>query len=992
MRQLQVHQCLVLRALVLSALSYTLSASLRVSMHSVSAETQTTSTQVQPSRSQKLEAQKTNLAQELPPSTDPLLNLPQPAANPQPPLPLQSRVITVIRTNSSEWEAIATTLTGVKYVTVTLDALSETSLDKASVVLLPNAESLTAQQMQILKAWADRGGRLIITGAAGKNSEPEVQAQLRSLVGGYWDSKVETPANLVLRSSIEYDWARAVPEVSTTPLTNGGTLRITEGNSRTVAYWSANKAAILAKNNVIHLGWAWGTDKTHHAFDRNWLIVAAESNLQASNSQTTSRRSSEVAAIPATSDSQALRGTTQQSSFPDSILTKPIPISSIPKPSLPFTYPPNSQPKYPASLSPTQANPSQTPAIASTTTTTTTATQTTSLRKIPLLLPPRTPATYIPAPTPALPPISDQPIFTLEALTMHQELQELIGRVENAMTTANTAQGRSLGTASNQLTTINIAKQLLKDLPQLIADRQFVQARTLWQLSRQNLWKDYPSDLLVALPEVRAMWLDRGTIVAAGSEERLARVFDRMAASGVNTVFLETVNAGYPIYPSRVAPQSNPLTRGWDPLASAVRLAHQRNMELHAWVWVFGVGNTRHNTLIGKPANYVGPVLEAYPQWANIEQNGSIFAPEGKTFLDPANPEVQDYLLRLYREIVTQYKVDGLQLDYIRYPRQDLGSADFGFSTVARSRFMQLTGVDPVNLSPNNRSLWWAWTEFRAQQVNQFVGRVSKEMRAIKPNLMLSAAVFPWKFNERLSRMQQNWENWVSKGEIDMLMPMTYVGETSRFIRQEVKPTLTAVGQSPVLFLPGMLIRDLPDIELLDQLQAIRDLPASGYSLFAAEHLRPSFENILRHARTNQDAQILPHRRPFAAAQARYTALKQEWQALLKYNLLWVKGENLAIWQQEVESLDRVLQTLNLQPTPANLKIATLSLDRMSTNLPKWMKLENLEQPYRVTTWVNRLEAIAAIVRYGEAKMAAGRGDTIGGSLIVNMAENIRKD
>jgi uncharacterized lipoprotein YddW (UPF0748 family) len=985
MRQIRVRrQCFVFRALLFSSLSLSIAvaaqpdtcnfAFARSQVLSGSAISQT---QTEPD-SQKLETQN---PQNLPQSNDPLLNLPQPAANPQPPLPIQSRVITVIRSNTTDWEAIATTLTGIKYVTVNLESLSDSSLDKASIVLLPNVENLSDRQMQILKVWADRGGRLIITGAAGKNSEPEVQAKLRSLVGGYWDSKLETATNLILRSSIEYDWARAVPEVSTTMLSNGGTLRITGANSKTVAYWSADKAAILAKNNAIHLGWQWGTDKTRHAFDRNWLIVAAESNLQSANSQVSNQRSALDLQANSRSNSQSLRETTQPTVSLDSLLTKPIPSSSIPKPSVPLTYPPNPQAatKYPdSSLNPTPQNSLKNPA--SVTTTPSTPTTQTS-RKIPLLLPPRTPPTYIPAPTPALPPISDQPIFTLEALTMQQELQELIGRVENAMTSANTAQGRTLGLASSQLTTINTAKQLLKDLPQLISDRQFVQARTLWQRSRQNLWKDYPPDLLVAMPEVRAMWLDRGTIVSSGSEEGLARIFDRMAAAGVNTVFLETVNAGYPIYPSRVAPQTNPLTRGWDPLASAIRLAHRRNMELHAWVWVFGVGNTRHNTLIGKPANYVGPVLEAYPQWANIEQNGAIFTPEGKTFLDPANPEVQDYLLRLYREIVTQYKVDGLHLDYIRNPRQDLGSADFGFSPVARAKFAQLTGVDPIHISPNNRSLWWSWTEFRAQQINQFVGRVAKEMRSLKPNLTLSAAVFPWKANERLTRMQQNWETWVNKGDIDLLTPMTYVGETSRFIRQEVKPTLTAVGHAPVLFLPGMLIRDLPDIELLDQLQAVRDLPSSGYSLFAAEHLRPSFENILRHAHTSQDARILPHRQPFAAAQARYAALKQEWQALLKSNLLWVKGENLANWQQQSESLDRALQALLVQPTSANLKIATIELERMSKNLPKWMQLENLEQPYRVTTWVNRLEAIAAIVRYGEARMATEKGEVVSDSL-----------
>ncbi|MHC5832554.1 MAG: family 10 glycosylhydrolase, partial [Nostoc sp.] len=97
-----------------------------------------------------------------------------------------------------------------------------------------------------------------------------------------------------------------------------------------------------------------------------------------------------------------------------------------------------------------------------------------------------------------------------------------------------------------------------------------------------------------------------GTIVRAGSKAGLAQIFDRLAQAGINTVFFETVNAGYTIYPSQVAKEQNPLIRGWDPLAEAVKLAHERDMELHAWVWTFAAGNQRHNQIINANPNYPG--------------------------------------------------------------------------------------------------------------------------------------------------------------------------------------------------------------------------------------------------------------------------------------------------------------------------------------------------------------------------------------------------
>jgi uncharacterized lipoprotein YddW (UPF0748 family) len=557
-------------------------------------------------------------------------------------------------------------------------------------------------------------------------------------------------------------------------------------------------------------------------------------------------------------------------------------------------------------------------------------------------------------------PLDHRPLSPVEVVAMRQELQDLIGRVESAILAGSDRINTNAELALNQ------ARQVWRNLPQMVSAGQYREARLAWEQARYSLWQNYP--VVSAKSEVRAIWLDRGTIVAAGSEAGLAKIFDRLAKAGVNTVFLETINAGYPIYPSRVAPQPNPLIRGWDPLASAIRLARQRNMELHAWVWVFSAGNQRHNPIVGKPESYVGPVLERYPQWANLNRSGTVYTPEGKMFLDPANPEVQDYLIRLYREIVTNYDVDGLHIDYIRYPRQE-ANYDFGFSLPARSKFMELTGVDPLTLTPNHRSLWWLWVEFRTRQVNEFVARLSGEMRRLKPRLIISAAVFPWHPNERLHRLQQNWETWVARGDVDLLIPMTYVPDTAIFLRQRVLPALQAMGRSPVLFLPGVFVRDVEELELLDQLQAVRDLPAGGFALFATEHLRPSTETALQRVRIDENARILPFRQPFAAAKVRFDSLQQEWQSLLQGESPLVRREVVISWQRQANELSQTLEILAQKPSRKQLQSAIRQLDSLSEDLRRWLRLLD---GYRVNTWVNRLQAIATILRFAEFRLGSG--------------------
>ena len=567
---------------------------------------------------------------------------------------------------------------------------------------------------------------------------------------------------------------------------------------------------------------------------------------------------------------------------------------------------------------------------------------------------------------PAAPP--PQPLSTLEMSAMRLELSNLLGRVESAILTTDATGQSDNAVPPHYQAVISQAREVIRKLPEWVETQQHNKARQAFEHVRADLWRNYPLDRLSTLPEVRAIWLDRGTIVSAGSPQGLAKIFDRLAAAGINTVFFETVNAGYPIYPSRLAPQQNPLTLHWDPLAAAVKLAHERQMELHAWMWTFATGNRRHNVLPGitLPEDYPGPVLSLFRDWANTTPEGSLF-PRGQreTWLDPANGTVRRYLLGLIQEMIRDYHVDGIHLDYIRYPFQDPGRGNvFGYGLASRQGFMRQTGVDPLTLHPQrDPQLWTAWTEFRVRQVDEFVGEVARYSRRLNPEVIISAAVYAMPTHERIQKIQQHWETWIAKGDIDLLVPMTYV-ENTRRLEQLVKPNLEAVSQAPVLYIPSLNLLDLPKVEFLDKMQAIRDLPTSGYALFAARQLNDEFQGILAQSRIPSSQ--VPYRRPFAAAAARFRALQQEWQFLLDKQQIWIQQSALASWNAEAQQLEQLLAELEMNPTPAHLRRAQEGLDQFRRQLPTWLSQENLQRPYRVNTWVNRLTAMETILRYGQ--------------------------
>jgi uncharacterized lipoprotein YddW (UPF0748 family) len=586
-------------------------------------------------------------------------------------------------------------------------------------------------------------------------------------------------------------------------------------------------------------------------------------------------------------------------------------------------------------------------------------------------------------------PNSSVAIANLEAIALRQELENLIGRFESAQLAANATNGKATEQPSRDATEVAStgsrlaglpepaakalaqAREIVKALPQLIDQQDYAAARRQWLKAQQLLWNHYPTDRTLAQPEIRAMWLDRGSIVRAGSEQGLAKIFDALAAAGINTVFFETVNAGYPIYPSVVAQGQNPLVRGWDPLASGVRLAHERGMELHAWVWTFAVGNRRHNALVNLPTDYPGPLIAAHPDWASYDNRGSLFPPgQGKPFLDPANPEARRYLLSLFDEIVSRYQVDGLQLDYIRYPFQDPSAErTYGYGTAARQQFQQLTGVDPTQISPRDRDLWQKWTQFRTHQIDSFVALASHRLRQKRPNLILSVAVFPLSEHDRLNKLQQHWEVWARRGDVDLVVPMTYALDTYRFQRL-AQPWLTSTKLGSTLILPGIRLRNLPLSVAVDQIQLARDLPVSGYSLFAVENLSNELQKIFHSTQgstgrsTPQDP--VPYRQPFQTAAARYAALQREWNFLLENNQLWLREPALSSWRTQAKVLERALNQLSYDPSPSRLAVARASLTAFQSQFAAWMRLHALENPYQVKVWSNRLSTLERLLRYGE--------------------------
>ena len=264
--------------------------------------------------------------------------------------------------------------------------------------------------------------------------------------------------------------------------------------------------------------------------------------------------------------------------------------------------------------------------------------------------------------------------------------------------------------------------------------------------------------------------------------------------------------------------------------------------------------------------------------------------------------------------------------------------------------------------------MWKKWTEFRTQQIDSFVAQVSRQLRRKRPNVIVSVAVFPLPEAERIQKIQQHWEVWAQRGDVDLIIPMNYAQDTLSFERLG-QPWLTSKQLGSSLLVPGIRLLSLPIVGAFDQIQLIRDLPVSGYALFAAENFSNDLYKILNSTQGNIQSiqkEPIPQRQPFQTATARYSALQQEWKLVLQNNQMRVPLTNLSDFNTQAEILQSALAQLAAEPNASNFILAKASLTRFQSQFRVWMREPALLNPYQVKVWENRLATIERLLNYGQ--------------------------
>ncbi len=337
-----------------------------------------------------------------------------------------------------------------------------------------------------------------------------------------------------------------------------------------------------------------------------------------------------------------------------------------------------------------------------------------------------------------------------------------------------------------------------------------------------------------SMSEVRGLWVVRNSVVNLGQAERLVRFADSL---GCNVLFVQARGRGDAWYRSELSPGPDEypdIPMVFDPLTALIPLAHARGIEVHAWLNLCLTWSER------QPPSRPDHVLRAHPDWFMVSMSGismsncpfdsvSTGTVEGR-YLSPGLASVREYLARVAREIAERYPIDGVHLDYVRYP-----GWGYDFHPRVRSEFTRRYGLDPraavtgEGKADPRLTVLGKWVEFRAGKMDALVREVALAVRRVDSRLRVSAAVKADP-EDAYYLHGQDWPGWLRDGAVDFVVTMNFVAQNGKF-RDILHSSLRKVDRGKVI--AGIGVWQLTPEQALEQVECARKSGLPGYCLFS---------------------------------------------------------------------------------------------------------------------------------------------------------------
>jgi uncharacterized lipoprotein YddW (UPF0748 family) len=278
--------------------------------------------------------------------------------------------------------------------------------------------------------------------------------------------------------------------------------------------------------------------------------------------------------------------------------------------------------------------------------------------------------------------------------------------------------------------------------------------------------------------EFRAMWIattgnscwpSKPGLTTAQQKGELITMLDRAAALKMNAVIFQVRPSCDAMYQSSLEPWSEYLTgvQGraptpfYDPLAYAIAEAHKRGLELHAWFNPFRA----HHFVSVSPISGLH-ISRTHPEL--VRSYGRYL------WLDPGDPAVRDYSLRVVMDVVNRYDIDGVHFDDYFYPYRE-----------KNSRGAEIDFPDDATWRKYGMSSGMSRDDWRRHNVDMFMEQVYHSIKGAKPWVKFGVSPFGiWRPQnppsitglDAYNVLFADSRKWLREGWCDYFAPQLYWG------------------------------------------------------------------------------------------------------------------------------------------------------------------------------------------------------------------------
>lgn len=265
--------------------------------------------------------------------------------------------------------------------------------------------------------------------------------------------------------------------------------------------------------------------------------------------------------------------------------------------------------------------------------------------------------------------------------------------------------------------------------------------------------------------EYRSIWIDSwsaGILTEAQCDDLIQTCRD----NNINTIMPEIRKVGDAYYYSNFEPRATNISPpSFDPLGYLCDIAHdtsggKKYIEVHAWFVA-----QRISTSLSLPD---GHVLSEHWEYVMTDSDGNTST---TLYLDPGHPGSVDHNVAVILDCLSNYDIDGINLDYIRYP-----GSDWGYNPVSVARFNAFYGKSgqPSLSDPD-------WSDWRRECITLQVKKIYVKSLMIDPSVVLTADTVAWGWSwddfessAAYTSVFQDWVGWLQAGIIDYNALMAY--------------------------------------------------------------------------------------------------------------------------------------------------------------------------------------------------------------------------